>query len=884
MYLNHFETSSEARLSQVLATLKNIHGVEMKVDLDSPTATSLLENMRSSWEVTKDRIVSGSSFNSYQQNPEYIKTMLILEAVRIMLKEIAPKRRRTRIAESKTNGKPDDDHDGIPNWADKHPKNKGDETDRKVDEAAKDQDGDGKPGEFDDVRVARMVAGGVPKKIAIAKVNDRKLEEELPVGADGPDMGIPATPQITQTQAHHYEYQASMARSELYRNAKYATSMINQVDPTEEVTPWIAGALTKAANYLDKIYHYLDYYQKFEPQELPEDMDQEMELGETSGSITRQNLMLIIEYSTKLFEMIKPGDKLEGWVAMKITTASECISSCKHYMDYVQFEKHAMDDHFNEGRRTKRKIMNETAYERDLDEKKPVYAEYLHGVKSTPKKKKFRNYAEYEKWFDKEGDNVQVNRVYNESRRLMEQEDLAKASTILGAKEMSNKIQDIAEDVAKMSVEELMPLVDIMRGQFGPEAASGFNETVKAALESLLDLATKTKESMDQAIDTLNSGGVPAETSDLENADMGTEAGDEPTGDESGTETDGGEAGGDEGLPDLGDIEEPEATEPLGRSKKADVAENTIPTMKPKKIGEEDGSTADELAKMAKDGKTKDNKPLTPQQKAAAQKASDELNKANLSEKSVSKAQQRLMGAALAAKKGNKAASPEIKKIAKGMSKKDLEDFAGTKHDDLPERVKEARDFINRYTTAYMKKHGEGYQNKLYADAWREFGNDHSSYIAESEKLAKAREVMSMLEHEMANHRKVFKRKLAEGKASDPLKMGYGLEGDAILDKMAMVEKMMASAKASMKDALREGVLGMLRGIETLNKSEALENIKNKTPYGVVYTTKSGKKSQKMFESAEARAYWLELRGSEIQNPRMVEPETFEKAITKIKG
>jgi len=58
-----------------------------------------------------------------------------------------------------------------------------------------------------------------------------------------------------------------------------------------------------------------------------------------------------------------------------------------------------------------------------------------------------------------------------------------------------------------------------------------------------------------------------------------------------------------------------------------------------------------------------------------------------LNEKSVSKSQQRLFGMVDAAKKkGGKAASPKIAKIAKGISKKDAHDFASTKHKGLPER------------------------------------------------------------------------------------------------------------------------------------------------------------------------------------------------------
>lgn len=62
-----------------------------------------------------------------------------------------------------------------------------------------------------------------------------------------------------------------------------------------------------------------------------------------------------------------------------------------------------------------------------------------------------------------------------------------------------------------------------------------------------------------------------------------------------------------------------------------------------------------------------------------------------LSEKAVSKDQQKLMGMALAYKRGEMDdASDEVKKIANSMSEKDLEDFAKTKHKGLPDKVQES--------------------------------------------------------------------------------------------------------------------------------------------------------------------------------------------------
>jgi hypothetical protein len=68
-----------------------------------------------------------------------------------------------------------------------------------------------------------------------------------------------------------------------------------------------------------------------------------------------------------------------------------------------------------------------------------------------------------------------------------------------------------------------------------------------------------------------------------------------------------------------------------------------------------------------------------------------------LDEKSVSKQQQKFMGMVRAVQKGEMdAPSPEVAQAAKTMKKKDVKDFAKTKHKGLPDKVKEATDQVNQ--------------------------------------------------------------------------------------------------------------------------------------------------------------------------------------------
>jgi hypothetical protein len=70
----------------------------------------------------------------------------------------------------------------------------------------------------------------------------------------------------------------------------------------------------------------------------------------------------------------------------------------------------------------------------------------------------------------------------------------------------------------------------------------------------------------------------------------------------------------------------------------------------------------------------------------------------DIKEEAVSKKQQRFMGMVRAAQKGEGASSPEVAKVAASMKKKDVKDFASTKHKGLPEKKvsKEAFEIDNK--------------------------------------------------------------------------------------------------------------------------------------------------------------------------------------------
>lgn len=664
----------------------------------------------------------------------------------------------------------------------------------------------------------------------------------------------------------HDDYQASMARSELYRNTKYAMDMMKMIGPDDEVKPWIAANLTKAAGILDKVYHYMDYYMTFEqPKEEPmvavdEDIDQ---VEGDPGSIARQNLMMIMEYSTKLFRMIKPGDKLEGWVAMKLTTASEAISCSKHHLDYVQFEKHAGD-------------FEPEVTEVPVEEKKTVKEATVANILM--------------------------------SAMLNEEQDLAQAETLLAAKAMSDELQGMAEKLAKMSVEDLMPLVDTMKEQFGQDAANGFNEVIKAGIEAALNATTEAKETADNAILSMQQGQVPGVTADIETVGEPAEL---PADEE-------GEPDEFAGTTAAAGPEE----EPLGRAKKSDEEEAPEELEEGKKCVKEKWDTKMKTAKKdigkwegytIADLKARKKKLMDKEKRSAAeQKEVDQLNFAirakqknswgKIKESTVTelkdatkqsyidKAKQEVddlkskgWTKKMDPKKGSKAelAREKVNKRVAGMTKAAMTMKEETLNEVAPPG-KKAEDFIKKNKEKFKKQYGKRWQEVLYATAWKQFGPKKESYVKAVAMLESAQAKKTALNNAFAAHKKQFNKMVNEGQTIDAMNTGYGLQGQAILDQIAETNAMITKLQKMIQSEVKAGVRDLIVAEETNAKIAKLAEAKNRAPYGVMFVNSENEKAQKFFESDDLRKYWIDLNNDSITSCKLINPRDFDQRIANL--
>ena len=65
------------------------------------------------------------------------------------------------------------------------------------------------------------------------------------------------------------DHEVQMARSDLYKIAKYAIKlheMLKSVSEQEGLEGWVQSKITKSADYIGSVYHHLDYETNFEGQ------------------------------------------------------------------------------------------------------------------------------------------------------------------------------------------------------------------------------------------------------------------------------------------------------------------------------------------------------------------------------------------------------------------------------------------------------------------------------------------------------------------------------------------------------------------------------------------------------------------------------------------
>ena len=247
--------------------------------------------------------------------------------------------------------------------------------------------------------------------------------------------------------AHEAEkdHEVQMARSDLYKAAKYAVSihkMMKDVSEMQGIDGWVASKITKASDYLGSVKHYM------EGQAM---QDVELAVVPVAGDMT--DAMTMPQEST---EEVHEEEVAEGRMSMR---------------QLASMDKDA-------ARKIEAMVGDESKYADMGDYQEALYnaAKRMGLVES-----------------------VQIN-----------EGEVENAELVLAAKDMVDRVQGMLEDIGKMINEDLPPLTDAIRDEMDSTVADSFNSSMSTALNSLLDNLGTARTGVDEASRVLV-GDTPAE-------------------------------------------------------------------------------------------------------------------------------------------------------------------------------------------------------------------------------------------------------------------------------------------------------------------------------------------------------------------------------------
>ena len=109
---------------------------------------------------------------------------------------------------------------------------------------------------------------------AYQKVNETNLGPAAMTassGASGPVIAIPAE---DESCGEYDQSEIDMAGRDLLKAQEYAAKLSEMVPALPGLDGWVASKITKAADYLSSVYHFLDYELREKPQEVVVDIEE----------------------------------------------------------------------------------------------------------------------------------------------------------------------------------------------------------------------------------------------------------------------------------------------------------------------------------------------------------------------------------------------------------------------------------------------------------------------------------------------------------------------------------------------------------------------------------------------------------------------------------
>jgi hypothetical protein len=110
----------------------------------------------------------------------------------------------------------------------------------------------------------------------------------------------PQNPEMNNLPSGEPDHEGAMARADLYKLANYSLKLFKQMEDNAQLESWVQAKITKAADYIASVYHYLEYEMKFS--NYAHHLDNSDTLSESQKSELKNKLM---EAKSKVSELKK---------------------------------------------------------------------------------------------------------------------------------------------------------------------------------------------------------------------------------------------------------------------------------------------------------------------------------------------------------------------------------------------------------------------------------------------------------------------------------------------------------------------------------------------------------------------------------------------------
>jgi hypothetical protein len=140
------------------------------------------------------------------------------------------------------------------------------------------------------------------------------------------------------------EQQGKMAKADLYKLASYSKKLFEQLHDDDQLESWVQAKVTKAADYIASVYHYLEYEMKFN------DYSKHLSDAETMHTLSEGQRAQLVNMLNEAKDKMKELKKTQAEKMKMESTCSGCHKPAKKCTcdDMKEGKEHKDKDSFDD--------------------------------------------------------------------------------------------------------------------------------------------------------------------------------------------------------------------------------------------------------------------------------------------------------------------------------------------------------------------------------------------------------------------------------------------------------------------------------------------------------------------------------------------------------